>query len=736
MAVGILTGASRGLGLALVPGLVERGWRLCRRAGSGCARGRGRRSRGRPRDPGRRRRPWAPPRARRGGRRPHRSARQQRGPSRADPQPALAAYPLSELARVYEFNVFAPLALVQEALPRLAPGAAILHISSDAAVEPYEGWGGYGSSKAALVQLTAILAAEQSRLRVYSVDPGDMRTQTYQEAFPGEDISHVPLAEESVPGLLRADRGLACEWPLPGARARAGLQRERARASRSAGRARAAGSAWGRPRRRRDARCEAAPGSFVHARFHQAAAVPVRGRPARRQHLCDAAGRARRPPRRATRLQLWLSSPAPDGTWLVELRTSDRASLPAAARGCSAWTSPAAPLPSCLHVSLAANDSPSHDSSSTSRFPGLPAPTRPADSLRLCPRAVAARRLPNRLRPGARQRGDAGAGRPFTAELVAELVARGVLLSPVTLHTGVSSPERGEPPFPERFQVPPATARLVNAVHGWNGHVIAVGTTVVRALETMAVANSTVFEDRAGQALRRHARARATRDRRPAHRLARERILARRPARGRGRWRLPRALLPGRARAWLPVARVRRPAPDPAVTRLVGINHVALEVGDVEEALAFYGRFFEFTLRARSRGAAFIDIGDQFIALMEGRSGPPDRARHFGLVVDDKEATRRALESAGVQIRPGGGLRLPRPLGQLRPGRAVRRGAVQEGRSRAAGHQDRPRQERTGPRRAAIQGTRVAVPAITPHIVVRGAAEAAAWYTRALAAEG
>jgi S-adenosylmethionine:tRNA ribosyltransferase-isomerase len=84
------------------------------------------------------------------------------------------------------------------------------------------------------------------------------------------------------------------------------------------------------------------------------------------------------------------------------------------------------------------------------------------------------------------------AGRPFTAELVTELVARGVLLSPVTLHTGVSSPEHGEPPFPERFQVPPATARLVNAVRGWSGRVIAVGTSVVRALETVAAADGTV----------------------------------------------------------------------------------------------------------------------------------------------------------------------------------------------------------------------------------------------------
>src|SRR4029077_1878484 len=116
-------------------------------------------------------------------------------------------YPLSELARVYQVNLFAPLALVQEALPSLTPGAAILHVSSDAAVEPYAGWGGYGSSKAALEQLTAILAVEQPQLRVYSVDPGDMRTETYQQAFPGEDISHVPPPEESLPGLLALIEG-------------------------------------------------------------------------------------------------------------------------------------------------------------------------------------------------------------------------------------------------------------------------------------------------------------------------------------------------------------------------------------------------------------------------------------------------------------------------------------------------------------------------------------------------
>src|SRR5919201_3007419 len=97
--------------------------------------------------------------------------------------------------------------------------------------------------------------------------------------------------------------------------------------------------------------------------------------------------------------------------------------------------------------------------------------------------------------------------------------------------------------------------------------------------------------------------------------------------------------------------------------RLVGINHVALEVGDVDEALAFYGRIFELELRGREPGMAFIDIGDQFIALAAERTQPPDRHGHFGLVVDDKEATRRALEQAGAEILPGRGLNFRDPWG-------------------------------------------------------------------------
>jgi lactoylglutathione lyase len=100
-----------------------------------------------------------------------------------------------------------------------------------------------------------------------------------------------------------------------------------------------------------------------------------------------------------------------------------------------------------------------------------------------------------------------------------------------------------------------------------------------------------------------------------------------------------------------------------AHSRLVGINHVALEVGDVDEALEFYGRIFELTLRGRGARMAFIDMGDQFIALAAGRTQPPDSHRHFGLVVDDKEATRRALEEAGAEILGTGGLDFRDPWG-------------------------------------------------------------------------
>lgn len=126
------------------------------------------------------------------------------GPS---PQPTLEQYPLDVLERVYRVNVLAPLALIQAALPhmRRQGAGAIVNVTSDAGAEAYPGWGGYGSSKAALEHLSRVLAAEleDTAIRVYVVDPGDMNTRMNQEAHPGEDISHLPPPEGSAPGIVR-----------------------------------------------------------------------------------------------------------------------------------------------------------------------------------------------------------------------------------------------------------------------------------------------------------------------------------------------------------------------------------------------------------------------------------------------------------------------------------------------------------------------------------------------------
>jgi NAD(P)-dependent dehydrogenase (short-subunit alcohol dehydrogenase family) len=123
------------------------------------------------------------------------------GPS---PLPHLGEYPLPALAELFAVNVLAPIGLVQLALPALrANRGAVVLVTSDAAVEGYPGWGGYGATKAALEQLGRVLAAEEPDVAVYSVDPGDLRTQMHQDAFPGEDISDRALPEVAVPGLLR-----------------------------------------------------------------------------------------------------------------------------------------------------------------------------------------------------------------------------------------------------------------------------------------------------------------------------------------------------------------------------------------------------------------------------------------------------------------------------------------------------------------------------------------------------
>lgn len=222
--VAIVTGASRGLGLALAHGLAAVGTRLVIDARDATALDRAHRAlatsgaevvaiAGSVADPDHRAQLVA-------------AAERVGGPDLLvnnagilgpSPLPALADLPVAAYRDIFEIGAVAPLALIQAILPALRErGGAVFNVTSDAAIEAYEGWGGYGSVKAALEQLSRVLAAEEPLLRVWWIDPGDLRTQMHQEAFPGEDISDRALPEEAVPAFLR----LLAERP-PSGRVRA-----------------------------------------------------------------------------------------------------------------------------------------------------------------------------------------------------------------------------------------------------------------------------------------------------------------------------------------------------------------------------------------------------------------------------------------------------------------------------------------------------------------------------------
>jgi len=208
MPVAIITGASRGLGLALAKGLSDAGWSLVLdargaedlRTAAGQLNGPVQAIPGDITDPA------------------HRAALvtaadelggldllvNNAGVLGPSPLPALAEFPLDRLREVFEVNVLAQLALTQQALPTLvARKGSVVFVTSDAAVEPYPGWGGYGSAKAALEQIGRVLAVEAPELRVWVVDPGDLRTRMHQDAFPGEDISDRQLPEAVVPAYVK-----------------------------------------------------------------------------------------------------------------------------------------------------------------------------------------------------------------------------------------------------------------------------------------------------------------------------------------------------------------------------------------------------------------------------------------------------------------------------------------------------------------------------------------------------
>lgn len=206
----VVTGASRGLGLALAHALARKGYSLVLDARTPEPLARAARDLHRTvpdadivalagdiADPGHRQ-----ALARAVGDRPVAALVNNAGILGPSPRPALLDFPLDALGEVFRVNVTAQLGLIQALRTALLPGAAILNVTSDAALEPYEGWGGYGASKAALEHLSAVLAAENAVWRVYRVDPGDMRTAMHQDAFPGEDIGDRPEPAASVPGLV------------------------------------------------------------------------------------------------------------------------------------------------------------------------------------------------------------------------------------------------------------------------------------------------------------------------------------------------------------------------------------------------------------------------------------------------------------------------------------------------------------------------------------------------------
>jgi NAD(P)-dependent dehydrogenase (short-subunit alcohol dehydrogenase family) len=231
--VAVITGASQGLGLALAEALAEEGWSLVvdgrRRerlepAAAALRRASGERGSvvaiaGDVADPGHRR-ALAAAAARLG---PVELVVNNASTLGASPLPRLDAIDPATLRRIFEVNVVAPFALLQSLDRQLAPGATIVQITSDAAVEAYDGWGGYGASKAALEHASRVLAAERPDLRVLVVDPGDMRTEMHQDAFPGEDISEVPPPAVTVPGLLEL---VHSERPSGRYEARAGVTSE------------------------------------------------------------------------------------------------------------------------------------------------------------------------------------------------------------------------------------------------------------------------------------------------------------------------------------------------------------------------------------------------------------------------------------------------------------------------------------------------------------------------------
>ena len=543
MPVAVITGASRGLGRALATELATRGWSLVLDARDATPS-----PTPRPRLPGGPHRAipgdvtdpptGAPSRRCRPARR-RRPAGQQRQLARRQPAPRVRRPRPGDVRRVLEVNVVAPMALVRDLLPGLRErGGRILAITSDAAVEPYETWGAYGSSKAALDHATRILAAEEPSLRVYAVDPGDMRTQMHQDAFPGEDISDRPEPETAVPALLRLVSG-----DLPSGRYRASDLAAVTGMSTPAGPRFRLPEQSRRPARPRPAAWPAtrsgwpwSPGRHLPRTGPLASRVPPARRPGRGEHQRDAARRRRRRPpglhlaaarlHPARRRVVGGRAPAP-GQLRPGRADRGRGAPPARRSPAAGRRAPypptqrrlwrVTPLPALDRVAYLT------EHGRPIRYPYLDGDWPLATWQNVYADQPGSAEMPS-------------AGRPLTSDLLVRLMARGIPVAPVVLHTGVSSQEAHEPPQPEEYTVPEVTARLVNGT-------VAAGSARGRGRHHRRPRARVGRTGRAGGPDDRLDRPRARPSPagpgrvRPADRAARAGGQPSRPARGGGRWR-------------------------------------------------------------------------------------------------------------------------------------------------------------------------------------------------------
>ena len=430
----------------------------------------------------------------------------------ASPLPSLADYPLGDLRVAFEVNVVAPLGLIQDAFPLLlaSPRPRLINITSDAGVEAYEGWGGYGAGKAALDHLSAVLAVEFPAVTVWALDPGDLRTDMHQAAFPGEDISDRPEARPpssppsstSSTATVRAGASRASRRPGgDGTRLPASADDDRHRSAPGPPAARSTSTC--RPNSRAASPPEACgmtrdavrmlvahkgDGSLVHSHFSELprhldegdlVVINTSGTLAAEVDGTGPDGDA---------LAVHLSTQLPAGLWTVEVRKEGHAFLEATAG--SVIT-----LPGGAHLSLLTPYSPGPGGNGVRLWvSSLETPEPLHTYLARYGRPIRYGYVQGSYPISAYQNvyvtepGSAempSAGRPFTPEVLTRLVAKGVGVAPLLLHTGVASLEANEPPYAEYYRVGSATAHRVNDARRNGGRVIGIGTTVVRALESV-----------------------------------------------------------------------------------------------------------------------------------------------------------------------------------------------------------------------------------------------------------